>query len=135
MKRADQSPAGAQRRARLALGEQSSLLEGHRIRIIKRVCSKELLNWWLTRLSIWRPIKAVEEWPLAVCDGSTVARTDLIRTALVTYKGTGEGYYLPYNPEYRWYYLSNQDKDEVAMLKIYDSSNTVKSKCKQISRG
>jgi hypothetical protein len=37
-----------------------------------------------------------------------------------------------YSPNYRWHYLSNQEKDEVFLLKIYDSKPDV-IKCEKDS--
>lgn len=43
----------------------------------------------------------------------------------------GESMYpLPGWGQYRWYYLSCQTRDEVLMLKMYDSDKDVRARCK-----
>lgn len=42
----------------------------------------------------------------------------------------GETLFGKYNPDHKWYYLSNQDVNEVAVLQIYDSAATGSTKCK-----
>jgi hypothetical protein len=47
----------------------------------------------------------------------------------------GESMYpLPGGGHYRWHYLSRQTKDEVLMLKMYDSDQDVPARCKFKSR-
>ena len=69
------------------------------------------------------------EWPLALCDARTVQPTDLISSDFIRRKYTGETYFTQYNANQKWYYLSGQENDEVAVLKIYDSSHDVEAKC------
>ncbi|KAF2790169.1 hypothetical protein K505DRAFT_221899, partial [Melanomma pulvis-pyrius CBS 109.77] len=68
-----------------------------------------------------KPLKPVTNWPLAVCDTRTVRIDDLVTTDTVRRKYTGETFYAKFNPEQRWYYMPNQDPDEVLLLKIFDS--------------
>lgn len=56
--------------------------------------------------------------------------TDLIASDFVRRKYTGETYFAQYNVDQKWFYMSNQEPDEVLMMKIYDSSNDVEAKCK-----
>lgn len=50
---------------------------------------------------------------------------DLVRRNYI-----GESYFVRQNPEHKWYYLSDQTRDEVAVLKIFDSDEKVDAKCK-----
>lgn len=54
---------------------------------------------------------------------------------LVRRKYIGESYFAKYNPGHRWYYLSEQANDEVAVLKIYDSDERVDANCKSSTDG
>ncbi|KAK0628788.1 hypothetical protein B0T17DRAFT_505418 [Bombardia bombarda] len=106
----DSTPASAVQRVRREMGDQAeSLLKG-RIRIT----------------NLWRPINhRVEDNPLAVCDGSLVDYDDMLASDHVTRDYVGETFNLMYRSKYDWYYISNQDVDEVLMFKTYDSSSQV----------
>jgi hypothetical protein len=73
-------------------------------------------------INVWRPIRGpVEDTPLAVCDGQTIAPQDLVATDLKYRDRTGEVYVLTCNPRHRWYYFPRMRSDEVLFLKCYDS--------------
>ncbi|KAL6695298.1 hypothetical protein J3F84DRAFT_348650 [Trichoderma pleuroticola] len=78
-------------------------------------------------INIWRPLETVKNWPLALCDLRTVDRNDLVATDFVHHDYVGETYFLKYNQNHIWHFLSNQKSEEVTLLKIYDSgsSNTI----------
>jgi len=59
--------------------------------------------------------------PLAVCDAATVAVSDLVAQDLIYRDRTGEIYCLTYNPAHRWFYAPAMRRDEVLLLKCYDS--------------
>jgi len=80
--------------------------------------------------SIWRPLRRVTAWPLAFCDATTVAAGDLIHCDIVRRRFVGETLFAKHNPGHKWYYLSNQDVNEVAVLQIYDSAVPGSSKCR-----
>lgn len=81
--------------------------------------------------SVWRPINhPIEDWPLAVCDGSNVFEDDLLKTDYVTLDYIGETYNVLYRDKYNWHYLSRQTPEEVTLLKISDSNLTAKATCK-----
>jgi hypothetical protein len=72
----------------------------------------------------------VEDWPLAVADGSNVSLDDFLETDHVRRKYKGASLNLMYRPGYRWFYLEHQTKDEVILFKNFDSSNRAKAACK-----
>ena len=80
--------------------------------------------------SIWRPLRRVEDWPVAVCDGRTTKESDLVAADNIRRDFVGENMFAKHNPDYRWYYLPDQEKDEVLLIKIHDSSLEVESRCK-----
>jgi len=63
----------------------------------------------------------VETAPLAFCDKRSVDYEDLVAADRVIPEYAGEIYYLKYNPDHRWYWLSKQTPDEVFMFTSYDS--------------
>lgn len=81
--------------------------------------------------SIWRPIRhAIESWPLAVCDGSTVPKEKLLEVDHVRKYYIGESLYPLQSPGYKWYYLNRQTRNEVILFKNFDSKPDVPAKCK-----
>ncbi len=74
----------------------------------------------------------VEDFPLAVCDGSSVPPESLVAVDHVTRGYIGESYYLLYHASHRWYYLDKQTKDEVLLFKTFDSLHSAKAKCIQL---
>jgi hypothetical protein len=74
-------------------------------------------------VNLWRPIRGpVFDHPLAMADGSTLAKSDLIATDLLYPDRKGETYSVAFNPAHRWYYWSGMQPDEVLLLKCYDSA-------------
>ncbi|KAB5562831.1 hypothetical protein GE09DRAFT_761510 [Coniochaeta sp. 2T2.1] len=106
----DQSPGGALKRVRAFMGDEAGFLLRGRTRII----------------NIWFPYDyPIEDCPLALCDGSTVQAKDLLIADHVTRTYVGETVYPMYNDQSRWYYLSEQTRDEVLLFKIFDSDEAV----------
>lgn len=73
-------------------------------------------------INIWRPITGpVETSPLAICEYGSIEDGDLI-AAERHYQGRIGGVYnLSYNPDQHWYYFPRMERDEVVLLKCYDS--------------
>jgi hypothetical protein len=85
---------------------------------------------WLKRrhvlMNLWRPIRPVQRTPLALCDASTVAASDLnpseVRGGLMDpNRPTLHGFNLSWNPAHRWYYAPYMQTDEVLIFKLFDS--------------
>jgi hypothetical protein len=73
-------------------------------------------------INVWRPIRGpVQESPLAVCDAQSMMQEDFVKHVLKYPDRDGEVYSVAYNPNHRWYYVPNQQKEEVLLLKCYDS--------------
>ena len=126
----DQTPSAVLGRVRLHLPEQADFLLGGRVRIVKFVESP-MFNAHRTDTvySIWRPIiDVVEDRPLALCDARTVGRSDLVEADHVRKHYSGANYYAKPSHNYRWHYLNRQRRDEVTLLKMFDSAN-VEGKC------
>ena len=88
--------------------------------------------------SLWRTFSPPpQDWPLALCDGSTVATDDGTTNALVIVdaipdratmlgdwpeeKTAIKAAIFRHNPKHRWWYFSNMHRDEVILLKFHDS--------------
>ncbi|KAI0357450.1 hypothetical protein OH77DRAFT_1422309 [Trametes cingulata] len=102
----DQTYQASVNRVRYHLPEDADRLLKSRVRII----------------NVWRPIQnPVAHHPLAVSDWRYLDERDLISTRLIYPHREGSTYSVKYNPNHRWYYLSNQTPDEVILIKCYDS--------------
>ncbi|KAJ5626533.1 7 alpha-cephem-methoxylase [Penicillium herquei] len=110
----DQSVNGALNRLRQCKGEEAmEVLKNRRWRII----------------NVWRPLSnSIVDYPLAVCDGSTVPADKLVAVDHIRKHHIGESFYPLQCEGYRWYYLSRQAPNEVLLFKTYDSSTNVKAK-------
>jgi hypothetical protein len=81
-------------------------------------------------LGIWRPIRGpVRDWPLAVCDYRTCSPDDIVDVDQVYPDHVGEGSNLLFNPNHRWYFVSNQMPNEALMMKMLDSDPNASDYC------
>jgi hypothetical protein len=86
------------------------------------IAGASFLKRRVMQLNIWRPLtEPVRVAPLAIADGSRVSRRDLVNCQLIYPDRIGEIYEVKHNPEHRWYYFSDMTKDEVILIKGYDS--------------
>jgi len=73
-------------------------------------------------INVWRPIRGpIESTPLAVCDSSSIEPGDFVASDLVYRDKVGETYRFTYNPNHRWFYFPQLERNEVILLKCYDS--------------
>lgn len=74
-------------------------------------------------LSVWRVTKGPNrDWPLAVCDYTSVnARGDLEETDIIHKTWVGESGRIYHNSTHRWYYLDQQEVDDVVVFRNTDS--------------
>lgn len=80
---------------------------------------------------MWRPLyHAVRDRPLALCDGSTINPNDLVAGKIIRGDDPRETYYLMHEKEQKWYYLSEQTPEEVALFKIFDSDTQTAATCR-----
>jgi hypothetical protein len=94
-----------------------------RIRDLLPDDADELLKHRFAEINVWRPIRGpVEESPLAVCDATSMTPQDFVATDLKYRDRTGEVYSVVYNPNHRWFYFPRMEREEVLLLKCYDSS-------------
>ncbi|KAF2791294.1 hypothetical protein K505DRAFT_249299 [Melanomma pulvis-pyrius CBS 109.77] len=111
----DQSPASVVQRVFNYLPEQADHLVQGRVRL----------------MNLWRPIGGpVENWPLAVCDGSTLPETSLVECERIRREYVGNTMYLLQTAGIKWYYHSQQSEDDLLIFKTFDSSRDVAANCK-----
>ena len=73
-------------------------------------------------INVWRPIHhPVAHKPLAVSDWRYLDQNDLVPVRFIYPHREGSTYSVRYNPEHKWYYLSDQTPDEVTLIKCFDS--------------
>ncbi|MEA2679992.1 MAG: hypothetical protein QOK03_1714 [Candidatus Binataceae bacterium] len=94
-----------------------------RVRDLMRDQAETLLKNRYAFINVWRPIslEPVQESPLAVCDAQSMVLEDFVQHDLKYRDRDGEVYSVAYNPSHKWYYIPQQRKYEVLLLKCYDS--------------
>ena len=63
----------------------------------------------------------VEDTPLALCDRRSVAIDEPVPCDKVLEDYVDESFYLKYNPAHKWYWLSQQTRDEITVFVVWDS--------------
>ncbi|PCH39975.1 hypothetical protein WOLCODRAFT_98070 [Wolfiporia cocos MD-104 SS10] len=103
----DQTFDASVKRVYYHLGDEAERLLAGRVRII----------------NVWRPIHhPVAHKPLAVSDWRFLdTEHDLVSTRHIYPNREGSTFSVRYNPNHKWYHLSNQTPDEVTLIKCYDS--------------
>lgn len=95
-----------------------------RVRDLMGADADTLLKGRFAVINVWRPIRGpLEDAPLAVCDATSVRQSDFVASDLLYKDRTGETYAVTYNPNHRWYYVSDMSADEALLLKCYDSAS------------
>lgn len=74
------------------------------------------------QVNLWRPVRGpLRDFPLAICDGSTIDPRRLVAVDLIYPDRRGEIFYLTHDPQQRWYYAADMGVDEAWIFKNYDS--------------
>ena len=63
----------------------------------------------------------VQDWPLAVCDATSVDPADFVETDVIYPNYIAENRALHFNANQKWYWLPHQDKNEALVFKAIDS--------------
>jgi len=87
----------------------------------------------LVNINLWTPLRPVENSPLAVCDGRSIAPEDVLDISFgkPETRQTDEfaggfdsgGFVLAYNPEHRWYYYPAMQPHEVLAFRLCDTGD------------
>lgn len=68
-----------------------------------------------------------------MCDGATVNKEDCVSVELVNFGSsseyTGDTIMLLPSKAYRWYFLREQEPNEVILMKIFDSDRRCAARC------
>ncbi|KAI0433183.1 hypothetical protein F5Y09DRAFT_299959 [Xylaria sp. FL1042] len=90
--------------------------------------ANNIIRQRIRAVNVWKPLcNSVEEWALAVCDGTTVKPEDLVETDSVRQGSVSTNYYAKYAPEQMWYYLAHQSPEEALIFKHFDSEPGVRA--------
>ena len=99
-----------------------------RLRIAAEVGAErasELLKRRFSAINVWRPIRTVESTPLAICDGRTIRREDLVESVIADSPDRPLppyiGYHLRHHAGQRWYYFPLMRPDELLAFRLIDS--------------
>jgi hypothetical protein len=85
--------------------------------------AEQLLRQRFAVIQVWRPInQPVQREPLAIADGRSIGRQELVPSARVYPDRVGEVYHITHNPDHRWYYFPNMQRNEAIVFKCYDSA-------------
>ena len=85
---------------------------------------RQLLKYRFGIVNVWRPIRGpVLDSPLALCDARSFTDDDLIATDRVYQHVRGETSSVEFKPEHRWYYFSEQQRDEVVAIRVHGDSD------------
>ena len=76
----------------------------------------------IVQINVWRPIRGpVLRTPIALADAGSVHPDQLVATDQVFPDRVGEIYQLAHGPEQRWYWVPRMERDEVLLIKGWDS--------------
>jgi hypothetical protein len=84
--------------------------------------AERLLQHRFVEVNVWRPIRGpLQTMPLAVVDAASLGPGDLVASDLIYRDRVGEIYYLAHRPQHEWYYFPDMDREEVLLLKGFDT--------------
>jgi hypothetical protein len=120
---AERGENGAREPVKFAHNDYTLKSGPQRVRDLLPQEADELLKHRFCEINLWRPIRGpVEESPLAVCDAGSMTLDDFVATELRYRDRTGEVYSVAFNPNHRWFYFPQMQRDEALLLKCYDSA-------------
>lgn len=83
----------------------------------------------IVQVNVWRPITGpVQRAPLALADAKSIADRDLLATDQVFPDRVGEIYQVAHSDAQRWYWAPDMARDEVLLIKGWDSLDDGRSK-------
>ena len=119
----DRTPGIPRQPATRIHGDYTEVSGPQRVRDVMGAEADALLRRRFAIVNLWRPIRGpLQDAPLAVCDTRTVASEDLVAQDLIYRDRRGEIYGLTFNPAHRWFYVPGMRREEVLLLKCYDSA-------------
>ncbi|WFU14558.1 CmcJ/NvfI family oxidoreductase [Bradyrhizobium sp. CB3481] len=80
-------------------------------------------------IQTWRALSpGPQDYPLTLCDGSSVADADVVTAAFARDDIAAKVWLAHYNPLQRWYYFPDMSKDEFILFKGFDTETRFNSK-------
>ncbi|KAH6982201.1 putative CmcJ-like methyltransferase [Ilyonectria sp. MPI-CAGE-AT-0026] len=74
-------------------------------------------------INVWKPlIGPNNDWPLALCDYSTIQPTDIVQADVLHVDRITENQLLYPNAQHRWYYIENQQETDLIVFRNVDST-------------
>ncbi|KAI1313742.1 putative CmcJ-like methyltransferase [Xylaria venustula] len=74
-------------------------------------------------INVWRPlIGPNDDWPLAVCDYSTIRASDIVQADVLHADRITENQLLHPSDQHRWYYVENQQQNDLIVFRNSDST-------------
>jgi hypothetical protein len=94
----------------------------NRVREILPYEAEALLARRFAIIQVWRAInQPIRANPLAVADAKSIATEDLLVAERRYPHRVGQTYRLKYNPNHRWFYFPEMQRDEALVFKVYES--------------
>jgi hypothetical protein len=88
--------------------------------------AERLLRHRVMEVNVWRPIRGpLRTKPLAMLDARSLGPGDLVASDLIYADRVGEIYYVAHRPEHEWYYFPDMRREEVLLLKCFDTDSSV----------
>ena len=85
--------------------------------------AEKLLRQRFAVIQVWRPIRhPVQREPLAIADGRSIGKQELVPSARVYPDRIGEVYHITHSADHRWYYFPEMQRNEAIVFKCYDSA-------------
>lgn len=96
-------------------------------RRVRDLLPAEQAERWLSGryaiVNAWRSVAGpVRTTPLACCDAGTISTGDLVASERRARDRIGELELVSWNPAHRWYYYPDMHRDEVLLIKTFDSA-------------
>ena len=93
-----------------------------RVREILPDEAEALLTHRFAIIQAWRAInQPIRANPLAIADGKSIAMEDFLVADRRYPRRVGQTYRLKYNPNHRWFYFPEMQRDEALVFKVYES--------------
>ncbi|KUJ19901.1 putative 7 alpha-cephem-methoxylase [Mollisia scopiformis] len=96
---------------------------------------EHLLRGRVRIINVWLPLShTVKDWPLALCDGSTISlEHDLVDTDIVRRSYQGGTMYMLHRAVHKWYFLEDQKTTEAFIFKQFDLMEVEARVCPHVS--
>lgn len=73
-------------------------------------------------INVWKPLVGPNnDWPLALCDYSTIQPADIVQADVLHVDRITENQLLHPNAQHRWYYVENQQHNDLIVFRNVDS--------------